>query len=234
MGEMKVSVCMATYNGERFLKEQLDSILRQLCDDDELVISDDHSTDGMQSILESYKDSRMKVLPSRYSRGPTGNFEYALTHCRNELIFLADQDDVWHPGKILAMRTALLDSDLAVCDCRLTDPELRTIIPSFFSANRSRPGLIKNLFKSSYMGCCMAFRREVLTKALPFPDSIPLHDQWIGLVAERYFRIRFVPQILVDHRRHRHNYSSTGGKSRNSLQKKLRMRLQLVRKLLFR
>src|SRR4051812_24108606 len=231
---MKVSVCMATYNGERFLKEQLDSILSQLGGDDELVISDDHSTDGIANILASYEDERIKVLPSRRFGAPTGNFEYALKHCSNDLIFLADQDDVWYPGKIHAMSDALQHADLAVCDCRLTDHDLRTISPSFFAFNGSRPGLIKNLVRSSYMGCCVAFRREVLTKALPFPDSIPLHDQWIGLVAERYFRIAFVPEVLLDHRRHRDNYSSTGARSRNSLRKKVWMRLQLAKKLLFR
>jgi glycosyltransferase involved in cell wall biosynthesis len=231
---MKVSVCMATYNGERFLKAQMDSILDQLHDDDELIISDDSSTDGIPHILASYEDKRIKVLPSRRFGAPTGNFEYALTHCSNDLIFLADQDDVWYPGKINAMSDALRYADLAVCDCRMTDHELRTIFPSFFALNGSRPGLIKNLLKSSYMGCCMAFRREVLKKALPFPDSIPLHDQWIGLVAERYFRITFVPQVLLDHRRHHDNYSSTGEKSRNSLKKKLEIRFQIAKRLLFR
>ncbi len=225
---------MATYNGERFLKEQMDSILHQLREGDELVISDDHSTDGILHILASYQDKRIKVLPSRRFGAPTGNFEYALKHCTNDLIFLADQDDVWYPGKIGTMSDALQYADLAVCDCRLTDHELRTISPSFFAFNRSRPGLIRNLVRSSYMGCCMAFRREVLTKALPFPDSIPLHDQWIGLVAERYYRIAFVPEVLLDHRRHRNNYSSTGERSTNSLRKKLLIRCKLASKLLFR
>ncbi len=231
---MKVSVCMATCNGERFFKEQLDSILSQLHDDDELVISDDHSTDGLPRILSTCEDKRVKVLPSQRFGGPTGNFEYALKHCTNDIIFLADQDDVWYPGKIDAMCYALQNADLVVCDCRLTDHELKTISPSFFAFNGSRPGLLKNLVKSSYIGCCMAFRREVLTKALPFPDSIPLHDQWIGLVAERYFRIAFVPEVLVDHRRHLNNYSTTGGKSRNSLRKKLSLRFHIAQKLLFR
>ncbi|HWA35003.1 MAG TPA: glycosyltransferase family 2 protein [Cyclobacteriaceae bacterium] len=231
---MKVSVCMATCNGERFLKEQIDSILDQLRDDDEIVISDDHSTDGLPRILSTYDDKRIKLLPSRRFGTPTGNFEYALNHCANDLIFLADQDDVWYPGKIDAMSNALQNADLVVCDCRLTDHELRTIFPSFFALNGSGPGLLRNLVKSSYMGCCMAFRREVLAKALPFPDSIPLHDQWIGLVAERYFRTAFVPEILLDHRRHRNNYSSTGERSRNSLRKKVGMRFQIAKKLLFR
>lgn len=231
---MNVSVCMATHNGERFLRQQIDSILLQLRSHDELVISDDHSTDGLPLILASYHDARIRILPPKHFGGPTRNFEYALTHSSKELIFLADQDDVWHPEKINIMREKLGEVDLAICDCRLTDQRLKTISPSFFKTNRSRPGLLKNLLKSSYMGCCMAFRKEVLEKALPFPDSLLLHDQWIGLVAERHFRIAFIPQILVDHRRHLSNYSSTGAQSRNSLKKKLRLRFHLAKKLLLR
>lgn len=229
---MNVSVCMATHNGERFLRQQIDSILPQLSSPDELVISDDHSTDGLPLILGSYHDPRIRVLPPKHFGDPTRNFEYALTHSSMEFIFLADQDDVWHPEKINIMREKLDEVDLVICDCRLTDQRLNTISPSFFKTNRSRPGLLKNLLKSSYMGCCMAFRREVLEKALPFPDAILFHDQWIGLVAERHFSIAFIPHILVDHRRHLTNYSSTGAQSRNSLKKKLRLRFHLAKKLL--
>jgi glycosyltransferase involved in cell wall biosynthesis len=229
-----VSVCMATHNGERFLRQQLDSILPQLRACDELIIADDHSTDGLPMILASYHDPRIRILPSKYFNNPARNFEYTLVHARNELIFLADQDDVWHLQKINIMCEKLQEVDLAICDCRLTDQELATVLPSFFKSNKSRPGLLKNLLRSSYMGCCMAFRREVLDKALPFPDAIQLHDQWIGLVAERHFRVAFIPQILVDHRRHHTNYSTTGAQSRNSLKKKLRLRFHLAKKLLLR
>ncbi len=231
---MNVSVCMATHNGARFLRQQIDSILPQLRPHDELVISDDLSTDGLPLILASYQDPRIRILPPRHFGDPTRNFEYTLTHSSGELLFLADQDDVWHLDKISIMREKLREVDLVICDCRLTDQKLETISPSFFKANHSRPGLLKNLLKSSYMGCCMAFGREVLEKALPFPESILLHDQWIGLVAERHFRIAFIPQILVDHRRHLTNYSSTGAQSKNSLKKKLGLRFHLAKKLLLR
>ena len=78
----------------------------------------------------------------------------------------------------------------------------------------------------------MAFRRTVLEKALPFPEGVPLHDQWIGLIAERYFNVRFISPILVDHRRHPENYSSTGGASENSLGEKLKLRFLLAKELL--
>ncbi len=231
---MNVSVCMATHNGERFIREQIDSILPQLKPQDELIISDDQSTDGLPAILSSYVDPRISVLPPRSFGNPNRNFEYAMSHAKNELIFLSDQDDVWEVNKIDIMRLKLEEVDLAVCDCRLTNTDLETLVASFFMANCSGPGLLKNLLKSSYMGCCMAFRRDVLNKALPFPDSIFLYDQWIGLIAERHFRVAFIPQILVDHRRHLTNYSSTGAPSRNSFKKKVELRFHLAKKLLIR
>jgi glycosyltransferase involved in cell wall biosynthesis len=231
---MNVSVCMATHNGERFIRQQIDSILSQLHPQDELIISDDQSSDGLPVILASYHDSRIRILPSRQFGDPTRNFEYVLSQAKNEIIFLSDQDDVWHGQKIDTMRSKLEGADLVTCDCRLTDQELKTVVPSFFKANSSGPGLIKNLIKSSYMGCCMAFHRKVLDRALPFPESVFLYDQWIGLIAERHFRVEFIPQILVDHRRHLTNYSSTGAPSRNSLKKKLGIRFHLAKKLLLR
>lgn len=228
-----VSVCMAIHKGESFLRQQIDSILVQLEPGDELVISDDDPSDEVSPLLLSYQDPRIKVLPKKHFGGPVRNFEYTLASASHDLIFLADQDDVWYTEKIKVMREKLKEVDLAICDCRLVDHQLKTISPSFFKSNRSRPGLFRNLFRSSYIGCCMAFHRRVLEKALPFPDFIQLHDQWIGLVAERYFRVSFIPQILVDHRRHHSNYSSTGGQSKNSIKKKLKLRFHLAKRLFF-
>lgn len=223
---------MATHNGGMYIRAQIDSILPQLKEGDELIISDDDSTDEFLCILKSYQNPRIQLLPTRHFGSPVQNFEYVLGRSKNELIFLADQDDIWHPEKIDIMRNELSSVDLVVCDCRLMDHQLKTIAPSFFALNRPRTGLLKNLIKSSYMGCCMAFRRSILDKALPFPNSILIHDQWIGLVAERYFRTAFLPHVLVDHRRHCRNYSSTGGQSKYSLSQKLRNRLQLTKNLL--
>jgi len=228
---MSISVCMATHNGSRFIGEQVDSILPQLTDRDELVVSDDDSHDGLRDILEGYRDPRVRLLPARQFGSPARNFEYALAQCRNEYIFLADQDDVWYPNKIRLMSERLAFSDLVVCDCRLTDSNLQTLAPSFFAWNRSRAGIWKNLIRSSYMGCCMAFHRRVLDRALPFPTHIPIHDQWIGLVAERFYRTEFLPTVLLDHRRHQDNYSSTGERSKHSLFKKMEIRLTLTKQL---
>src|SRR5882724_1575202 len=104
---MRVSVCLATHNGALYLKEQLDSILDQLNNKDELVISDDGSTDDTLEIIHSYKNDQIKLLPNRKFNSPVKNFEYALASCKNEIIFLADQDDVWRSEKIDIMKAAL-------------------------------------------------------------------------------------------------------------------------------
>lgn len=231
---MRVSVCLATHNGALYLREQMDSILCQLGINDELVISDDGSTDATLEVVHSYHSSHIKLLPHKEFKSPIKNFEYILTSCKNEIIFLADQDDVWHSEKVAIMKAALNDCDLVVCDCRITDEKLYTLFPSFFDLNKSKKGLMKNFYKSSFVGCCMAFHRKVLTKALPFPAEISMHDQWIGLVAQKHFRVKFIPQILVDHRRHGQNYSSTSERSKNSFGKKVISRFKLAKILLQR
>jgi glycosyltransferase involved in cell wall biosynthesis len=232
--EMSISICMTTHNGEKFLKEQLDSILLQLDNDDELIISDDASSDRTLEILQSYQP-RIKILSSIKFNSPSKNFEYALSHCQNEIIFLADQDDIWHPEKIKLMAGALNQGfDLVVCDCRLVDENQNVIASSFFELNKSAQGLINNFTKNSFVGCCMAFHRRILIKVMPIPEQILMHDQWIGLIAQKYFKVKFIPQILVDHRRHSNNYSTTGGRSKNSFRKKVISRINLAKMLLQR
>ncbi len=229
---MNISVCMATHNGEKYLHQQIDSILIQLEVNDELIISDDNSSDKTHDIITSYHDLRIKFIGSKRFGTPAKNFEYALANCTHTIIFLADQDDVWHMDKIKIMKNALVSSELVICDCRVVDENLQPIYNSFFQHNRSKSGLLKNLMKNSFIGCCMAFHRTVLERSLPFPENIILHDQWIGLVAERHFNVTFIPEILVDHRRHPKNYSSTGGPSVNSLRKKIKLRFHLAKELL--
>ena len=222
---------MAVHNGALFLQQQIGSILPQLKDGDELIISDDASTDSTIEIIKFFDDVRISLLPPRKFGKPSKNFEYALSHCKNEIIFLADQDDVWRPKKIEIMVDELTRYDLVVCDCRLIDAKGNVLRESFFEQNHSQNGLVKNLFKNSFVGCCMAFQHHVLERILPFPLEISMHDQWIGLIAQRYFKVKFIPQTLVDHRRHNGNYSSTGGRSKNSWNKKVISRLQLAKAL---
>jgi glycosyltransferase involved in cell wall biosynthesis len=226
-----VSVCLALHNGERFLKEQVDSILYQLHNTDELVCSDDGSTDSSVHILEVYQDPRIRVVKSMAKGNHVKNFEHALQTCQGEIIFLADQDDVWSQTKVLTMKSLLNQYDLVVSDCSIINDKGEELSPSIFKLHGSRTGLIKNCIKNTYMGCCMAFNRRVLDRALPFPPQLKAHDQWIGLVAEKYFSVFFLHQQLVKYRRHKNNLSPTGEKSRLSLLEQLSYRIALIKNL---
>lgn len=204
-----VSVCMATYNGEKYIHQQVVSIIKQLSDDDELIVSDDGSTDRTLEILNEFNDRRIKIFFNKNKKGPVGNFENAIRNANRRLIFLADQDDIWLDNKIEIMTTYLQQYDVVNCDCKVVDSDLNVICPSYFSYIKSGAGFIKNLKTNTYMGNCMAFKREILDVALPFPDNIPNHDLWIGVVADLFFKPYFLQSILGLHRRHDHNASNT-------------------------
>ena len=137
------------------------------------------------------------------------NFENALRAARGDVIFLSDQDDLWKPGKVERCCEALKEVDLVVSDACLTDAGGKEIAPSFFALRKPKQGLAGNLVKFGYLGCCMAFRRHVLTKALPFPPNrnFCTHDNWLMLVAEAFFKTRVLNEPLVAYRRHTENAS---------------------------
>jgi len=230
--KMKVSVCLATYNGELYIQDQINSILPQLNDQDEVVVSDNGSTDKTLDILSSY-GNRIIVLHEQ-RKGVVANFENALSKVSGDLIFLADQDDVWLPSKIDKVVAALEDCDLVLTDAKVVDYSLNELKSSLFNTNNSKPGIIRNLIKNSYVGCCMAFRRKLLVEALPFPENIPMHDWWIGLVAEARFKVKFINESLILYRRHEGNVSVTSNKSSFNLWVKLKWRFVMLYKLLFR
>lgn len=224
----RISVCMAVKNGESFILEQLASILPQLAGEDELIISDDHSSDNTLKIIQGVDDPRIRLIQNdRF--GLIANFENALGAASGTYIFLADQDDVWMPDKIASTLHHLKNYDLVVTDCMIVNENLELTQESFYDQNHSRKGLVHNLFKNSYMGCCMAFHKKVLAKVLPFPERIPMHDSWIGLIAEIHFRVKFVDQKLLYHRRHQHNASTTSNRSNASLADKLTERYWLLK-----
>lgn len=181
----KISVCMAVHNGQKYLKEQMDSILSQLGPDDELVISDDGSSDSTLALIKSFKDRRVRFFSCNVTGDAIRNFENALAHSTGDVIFLADQDDVWSGNKVATMMSHLKLYDLVLCDGVLVNEDLsilKSSANSLFAVNKVKRGLIRNIWKNGYTGCCMAFKRELLKKALPFPPGIPMHDQWLGLI----------------------------------------------------
>jgi glycosyltransferase involved in cell wall biosynthesis len=220
---------MATYNGARFIRQQIDSIVSQLKADDELVISDDGSTDDTVSIILSYNDKRLILVNTDRSSGtPAKNFEKTIHHCTGDLIFLADQDDVWMQHKVVTMLKFLEKYDLVLSDCLVINEQNQILLNSFFAQQKSRRGFTQNLIRNSYMGCCMAFKRKVLQHILPFPQGLRIHDQWIGLIAEKNYNVFFIEEPLVQYRRHDKNYSLTGEKSTRNFFDKVNHRMKIL------
>jgi glycosyltransferase involved in cell wall biosynthesis len=228
-----ISVCIATYNGEKFIEDQVRSILQQLSDDDEIIISDDYSDDLTISIIDKFNDKRIKIIYNQKKRKMNhpaiSNFENALSNAKGDYIFLADQDDVWIQDKISTTIPYLNEYDMVVSDCILTDSLGIVTTKSFFEFNKSSKGFVNNLMKNNYIGCCMAFNRLILKKALPFPDDIPLHDLWLGFVSELFYKTIFINEKLVYYRRHENVTSYTGGKSGYSLIKKMSFRINCIK-----
>ena len=222
-----ISVCMATYNGEPWIAEQLQSILAQLGDNDEVVINDDVSTDHTVSIIKSMNDDRVRLEVNSVNLGYTKNFERALRRSQGDIVFLSDQDDVWLPGRVEAVRSKLKRVDFVVTDATVVDESLSVIELSHFAEHNVRSGFLSNFIATRYIGACMAFSRKVLDRALPFPpnDSLCAHDYWLALIAEAYFRVDLEPNQLLLYRRHGKNASSGGSYSHRTLAEKVAARL---------
>jgi glycosyltransferase involved in cell wall biosynthesis len=224
-----ISVCLAVYNGEKYIKEQIDSILTQLDHTGEIIISDDNSTDKTLEIIENFSDSRIKIFRGNNFKSPIFNLENALKHAQGNYIFLADQDDVWIENKVQICMQYLQTADVVVSDCKVVDAGLNIMCNSFFQKNHSRQGFFINLQHNAYIGCCMAFRRKILTTCLPFPKNIPMHDIWLGFVAELFYTSCFIPLPLVLYRRHGNNISPTSQTSVFNFRQKLLFRWNLIR-----
>lgn len=229
-----ISVCIATYNGEKYVAEQLESILSQLSEDDEVIVSDDSSSDRTVEIIKSFNDNRIKIFENQKFKSPIFNFENALKYANGEIIVLSDQDDIWKENKIETIKKYMQDYDVVISDAKIIDEHGKILQESFYKLNGSKSGFIKNIVKNSYLGCAMAFNKKILEKSLPFPKDIPLHDWWIGLIGEMYGKTYFIEDKLISYRRHGNNASPTGEKSRYSTMRKISFRISLMKNLILR
>ena len=226
-----ISVCMATYNGEKYIRDQLQSILTQLSENDEVIISDDSSTDQTINIIQDLNDDRIILLENQKFNSPIYNFENALKFASGDIIFLSDQDDIWKAGKVKIMKNYIKNYNLVLSDAEIIDGEGRILEESFYKINRSKGGIIRNIVKNSYLGCTMAFNRKILNKILPFPKDLPMHDWWIGLISEMYGKVYFLEDKLISYRRHENNATKTGSKSNYNLFQKIKFRYILFKNL---
>jgi glycosyltransferase involved in cell wall biosynthesis len=199
---------MATYNGADFVREQIASILPQLGPDDEIVAVDDASQDASVAILEGFHDSRIRIIRQAENRGVVRSFERAIREAAGEIIFLADQDDIWHADKVATMQRAFTSDPgvtLVLSNKELIDSSGHPLSRELYGNGRFLPGVLPNLIKNRYQGSTMAFRRDILEAVLPLPDGIPMHDSWIGLVNAMIGRTVYLPEKLLFYRRHEGN-----------------------------
>lgn len=206
---MRLSVALAYYNGGKYIEEQLYSIFPQLGEQDEVVISSDGTEDGSGSLLEelAQKESRLRILQGP-GKGVVKNFEYAITQCRGDVIFLADQDDIWKEGKVgrvLQVMKKQKASAVIHNGCIIDGNGNLMDVPTLFELRSTGAGIMKNLIKNSYIGCCMAFRRELLPIILPIPEYMYMHDYWIGTAAEYKRGVALIEEPLLLYRRHGDN-----------------------------
>lgn len=239
-----ISVCMATYNGEHFIKKQIDSILVQLSENDELIISDDNSSDSTIEIIQSYKDNRIKLLnhdknlsllkeKSASFKLATQNFENALKKASGDYIFLADQDDIWKENKVSETIKALQTFDIVMSNFSIIDENDKISKEVFYNTSPISKHLLVNIIRSHFLGCCMAFKKNVLDYCLPFPKKLIGHDYWIGCLGTHKFNFYFIPTPLHFYRRSTDNVSTSTGKSNNSILYRIKYRFDFLILLLY-
>ena len=217
----KVSVCMATYNGERFVREQLDSIAAQLSGEDEIILIDDQSSDGTPALLKEFcREQRSKgdspqimLMEHAQNGGVVRTFEETLRAATGDILFLADDDDRWAPNKVnLVLKAFAADPELQIVSTGLELMDEKGLpVPSsdFLRNRRFSSGVIVNLVHNQFQGSTMALRSSVLQYVLPLPkDKLFLHDAWIGLRTLLHGgKVLHLDSPLLFYRRHGANVS---------------------------
>lgn len=216
MSTYPISVCMATYNGSLYLHAQIRSILDQLRSCDELIIVDDCSTDSTVEIILSFKDVRItKLLVNEKNIGVNKSFELAILQARNNFIYLADQDDIWTNGRVDEMNSILTCSNvnLVAGNSSYIDAKGNTINYPMTPLKGEESKLaflnISKIFtgQSSYFGCAMAFKRNIISVILPFPKYLESHDLWIAMACILNGSTKHLESVVLHRRIHGNNAS---------------------------
>jgi glycosyltransferase involved in cell wall biosynthesis len=225
----KVSVCMATYNGEQYIGEQIRSVLGQLGEHDEVIVVDDASLDQTRERVIEFNDTRIKLIKHVKNFGVVETFEEAVRNATGDILFLSDGDDIWAPDKVAKVLTAFSQNprtQVVTTGIQLVDESGRQIDGREFMKNRKfTSALLPNLVRNRYQGSTMAFRSSLLAKILPFPKGKAfLHDAWIGACnGVTGGETVYIDEALLYYRRHSSNFSNP-----LTLHGKVSARVQLV------
>ena len=218
---MKISIAMATYNGAKYLQDQLDSFSSQTRLPDELIVCDDLSTDDTWDILLHFSRTvpfKVEVVRNEYNLGYAKNFEKAVSLCTGDIIFLSDQDDVWFDQKLKTIENIFLSNSevlVTINDQEITDEFLNA------SGNTTYSNTYALGFDASWFcaGCCTAFRSEFKDLLLPFPVDLINQDGWIHRLASGLKVRKDVPDVLQYYRRHSNNSSESMASSTKNTNK---------------
>jgi glycosyltransferase involved in cell wall biosynthesis len=206
---MRISIALATYNGAKYLPEQLESFINQTRQPDELIVSDDGSTDNTREILQRFAETapfEVHLCVNGGSGGYASNFNSSIMQTTGDLVFLSDQDDLWFPQKLeFIEKLAQENTDylLFMNDAALTDADLNDTGLTKLGQFRSL-GIPERQF---VMGCCCAAKRDLLDLCLPIPDGFKAHDDWIVSFAAGLGAKMICRQVLQYYRRHNNNES---------------------------
>lgn len=214
---MNISVCMATYNGEKYIIEQITSILEQLSSDDEVIVVDDSSNDNTVKILQDLNDSRIQIYLNDRNRGHVFSFSRAISLANNDIVFMSDQDDIWIKGRVLLMVKKLLDTGslLVSSNFEFMDMNGKKI---YEPVNRMKSSNscehLKNILgifagKTNYCGCAMAFRKNMVKLILPIPSFVESHDLWIPLASNLIGSNAHLDEKTLRKRVHNNNVTNT-------------------------
>ncbi|MFN3784292.1 MAG: glycosyltransferase [Spirosomataceae bacterium] len=212
---MNISICLATYNGESYIKIQLDSIIPQIEKNDEIIVVDDCSVDNTVNIIESFNDDRIKIFKNEVNRGHVYSFNRAIELATNEIIFMSDQDDIWKNNRVNLMKSKLLTSNalLLSSNSEFIDSngiEIDYRIDGVIEKNSNR--YFRNIIdifkgKTNYYGCAMVFRRELKRYILPIPRYVESHDLWIAMAANLLGTNLHFEEVTLQRRIHISNAS---------------------------
>jgi glycosyltransferase involved in cell wall biosynthesis len=228
--KVTLSIGLATYNGEKYLAEQLDSFLCQTVQPDEVIICDDRSQDGTLMVIEEFIDKapfRVEFQKNAENLGYAQNFSKVLSLCRGDFVFLSDQDDIWREDKIETMLILMQQSpeyQVGMHNARLVTADLVPLEVSKMDRIKRANGDLEDFVQ----GSCSVIRKQLLGVALPVPLFAPAHDNWIALITHFLESRLLTEKRLLKYRIHGQNTSTfhlnqpAGSKPRRVFGEKLR------------
>ena len=213
---MLISIALATYNGSKYLREQLDSILAQSMEKFEVIVCDDCSTDDTLQILQEFasKDSRFKVFSNKSNLGFKKNFEHILSFCNGEFIAFCDQDDIWEPNHLETLYKNIGDNDCIGANSLIIDEngmsQNKTLLeywPIHIMPKNGKELFQHELYSNVIQGTASLIRASLIKQALPIPDNVKYHDYWFALVAGLNEKCKYIGDVVLKYRRHSNNAS---------------------------